>query len=115
MGNDSSDHGKSTAKCPYRHLGIDPVGGPVELERLTRRERQVLLLLGTGMNNRELAAELGIAERTVKAHTARVLEKLRLPSRLEAAVASVLLHELLCEDVRCVRHLDEERPEPLVA
>ncbi|WP_437114356.1 response regulator transcription factor [Streptomyces cyaneofuscatus] len=56
----------------------------MNLGLLTDRERQVLLLLGRGMNNRDLAKALRIAERTVKAHTARVLGKLRLPSRMEA-------------------------------
>ncbi|WP_245239506.1 LuxR C-terminal-related transcriptional regulator [Streptomyces sp. MZ04] len=85
----------------------------MELGLLTDRERQVLLLLGTGKNNRELAKALGIAERTVKAHTARVLDKLRLPSRLEAAVVSVLLHHVLCEDARCVRNCGEREAIPL--
>ncbi|MEU8568770.1 LuxR C-terminal-related transcriptional regulator [Streptomyces pathocidini] len=97
--------GKSDNRCRYRHPGRDPIADTVEIGRLTHREREVLLLLGTGMNNRELARELGIAERTVKAHTARVLDKLSLPSRLEAAVVSVLLHHALCEDPWCVRHV----------
>ncbi|MEV8259622.1 helix-turn-helix transcriptional regulator [Streptomyces huasconensis] len=92
-----------SGSCPYRVPGRDPIAETVELGRLTRRERQVLLLLGTGMNNRELARELRIAERTVKAHTARVLEKLSVPSRLDAAVLSVLLHHVLCEDPSCTR------------
>lgn len=97
------DPNKRTASCPYRVPGRDPIAETVELGRLTRRERQVLLLLGTGMNNRELAQELRIAERTVKAHTARVLEKLSVPSRLDASVLSVLLHHVLCEDPSCAR------------
>ncbi|TGB09251.1 helix-turn-helix transcriptional regulator [Streptomyces sp. MZ04] len=101
--------------CPYRDPGRDPIAKTVRLDRLTGRERQVLLLLGSGMNNTELSGELQIAERTVKAHTARVLEKLELPSRLEAAVVSVLLHEALCEDPGCVRGGGEAEDSPASA
>ncbi|MEV0319152.1 helix-turn-helix transcriptional regulator [Streptomyces sp. NPDC050658] len=98
---------KTSSRCPYRAPRKDPIAETVDLGALTVRERQVLLFLGTGMNNRELAKSLGIAERTVKAHTARVLDKLALPSRLEAAVVSVLLHHALCTDPLCVRHVPQ--------
>ncbi|MEU8933229.1 helix-turn-helix transcriptional regulator [Streptomyces sp. NPDC048409] len=70
---------------------------------LTEREKEVLLHLGTGAGNRELAGELGIAERTVKAHIQRIVMKLDQNSRLEAAVLSVLAHHLLCSDPHCTR------------
>ena len=52
---------------------------------LSQREREVLALLAEGMTNREIAARLYIAGATVKTHVARVLEKLHVRSRTEAA------------------------------
>lgn len=75
--------------------------GISSLKRLTDREKEVLLLLGTGVGNRQLAQELGIAERTVKAHIARIMDKLEQQTRLQAAVLSVLVHDVLCADRCC--------------
>ncbi|MEU8564580.1 helix-turn-helix transcriptional regulator [Streptomyces cyaneofuscatus] len=96
---------EADAACAYRRTGIAPVRETGRLKELTGREREVLLLLGTGLGNRQLARELGIAERTVKAHTARILEKLEQETRLQAAVVSVLSHNVLCVDPFCLcRH-----------
>ncbi|MFN8037099.1 MAG: response regulator transcription factor [Acidimicrobiia bacterium] len=54
--------------------------------RLTDRELEVLRLVADGMSNREIAAELFIAENTVKNHVRNILEKLHLHSRMEAVV-----------------------------
>ncbi|GAA3051001.1 response regulator transcription factor [Kitasatospora albolonga] len=54
--------------------------------RLTDRELEVLKLVATGMNNREIAKELFISENTVKNHVRNILEKLQLHSRMEAVV-----------------------------
>lgn len=43
---------------------------------LTEREREVMLLLGEGLQNREVAARLGLSPRTVEVHKARILAKL---------------------------------------
>ncbi|GAA3197727.1 response regulator [Dactylosporangium siamense] len=59
--------------------------GP-DLSTLTPREREVLDLLGQGMGNREIAAELDLAERTVKTHVSNVLAKLDVASRTQAAL-----------------------------
>lgn len=87
--------------CAYRRTGIAPVSGIGRLKELTGREKEVLLLLGTGLGNRQLANELGIAERTVKAHIARIVEKLGQETRLQVAVLSVLAHGTLCVDSSC--------------
>lgn len=58
----------------------------VPAPRLTDRELEVLKLVATGMNNRDIAKELFISENTVKNHVRNILEKLQLHSRMEAVV-----------------------------
>ncbi|MEU1468470.1 response regulator transcription factor [Streptomyces sp. NPDC005761] len=65
-----------------------PPQGPdrAVLDALTRREREVLSCLGEGMSNAEIAVRLSMAEATVKTHVSRLLGKLELRSRVQAAV-----------------------------
>jgi two-component system NarL family response regulator len=56
---------------------------------LSRREIEVLRLIATGLDNNEIAAELGISLSTVKNHVSRILWKLGVGNRLEAAVYAV--------------------------
>jgi DNA-binding NarL/FixJ family response regulator len=58
-------------------------------ERLTPREQQVLALIAGGRSNKRIALELGISEKTVKAHVGRVLEKLGVADRTQAALMAV--------------------------
>jgi DNA-binding NarL/FixJ family response regulator len=58
-------------------------------EALTRREREVLGLVAEGLPNRQIGQRLGITEKTVKAHVTRVMEKLGVRTRTQAALAAV--------------------------
>src|SRR5437667_516799 len=53
------------------------------IERLTPREHQVMQLVATGMLNKQVGAELGMAEKTVKTHRAHVMQKLGITSVAE--------------------------------
>ena len=67
----------------------NPSGSDAGLDQLTAREREVLALLGEGLTNRELAARLFVAEKTVKTHVSSVLSKLHLTDRTQAALFAV--------------------------
>ncbi|WP_217210045.1 helix-turn-helix transcriptional regulator [Streptomyces sp. AC550_RSS872] len=74
--------------------------GALDFSALTDREREVLLLLATGEPNRWLARRLGIAERTVRAHTTSIVRKLDLKSRFEAAIVSHLYADDIAAHIR---------------
>jgi DNA-binding NarL/FixJ family response regulator len=67
----------ATAPAPTR---------PAALDELTSREHEVLVCLGEGLSNQQIATRLGVGEATVKTHVSRVLMKLDLRSRVQAAV-----------------------------
>ncbi|MGP4016918.1 response regulator [Saccharopolyspora sp. 5N708] len=63
-----------------------PLTGPDPLAPLTEREREILLLVGRGRSNAEIAGELHLSEGTVKTHVWRILTKLGLRDRIQVVV-----------------------------
>ena len=64
-------------------------GAPAEVDDLTPRERDVLILIARGRSNKVIALELGVAEKTVKTHVSHILGKLGLTDRTQAALYAV--------------------------
>jgi len=63
-----------------------------EAGRVTGRELEIISLVARGLENKEIAAELEIAEQTVKNHLSRVMKKLGLRNRQEVAMFAVRVH-----------------------
>jgi DNA-binding CsgD family transcriptional regulator len=57
---------------------------PTSAERLSPRQREVLLLLADGMRAREISARLGLSEATVRNHIRGILRRLECHSQLQA-------------------------------
>ncbi|WP_329281848.1 response regulator transcription factor [Streptomyces sp. NBC_01451] len=79
---------ETTARL-MRSLRADPVQTPAvpsELASLSPRERDILALIGDGLTNREIGKRLYLSEKTVKNHISRLLAKLGVQRRVQAAV-----------------------------
>jgi DNA-binding NarL/FixJ family response regulator len=72
----------SVAPAPRSPVEDRPYG-------LTERELEILAELGTGATNRQIARKLFISERTVGVHVSRVLHKLQVTNRAQAAAVAV--------------------------
>ena len=97
-----ADDVAAAVRAAYRgELQLDPqvarrlmsslrdVPGDDPAAELTSRELEVLRLVATGKANKQIAAELTISERTARTHVSRILHKLRLSSRTQAALWAV--------------------------
>lgn len=56
------------------------------IPKITRRERDVLLLIAKGLNNKQIARELGLSVHTTKHHVSRLFDRIDVVSRLQAAI-----------------------------
>jgi DNA-binding NarL/FixJ family response regulator len=77
-----------------------PSRGPGWSERLTDRERQVLVLLANGVNTAGIARVLGMREPTARSHIQNVLQKLGVHSRVEAVSVAIVRDLVSSVDLR---------------
>jgi DNA-binding NarL/FixJ family response regulator len=77
------------AAALMRSLGARGRAGPRSLGSLSRRETEVLRLVGEGLSNRDIASRLFISPKTAEHHVGRIYAKLGLKSRAEAAAYAV--------------------------
>jgi DNA-binding NarL/FixJ family response regulator len=86
--------GKSVLDATIAQKLMSQVAGRSEfspVEPLTDREMEVLKLAGKGYTNKAIGVQLGISDRTVQGHLARVFDKLQATSRTEAVMRAVSL------------------------
>ncbi len=69
-----------------RSVGEHAAASDDLIEPLTRREEEVLNLVATGLNNREIGEILFVSERTIKTHVEHIIGKLSVSDRVQAAV-----------------------------
>jgi len=72
-----------TRSADQRQRAIEKAAARRLLDLLTPREFEVMQLVVTGMLNKQIAGELGIAEKTIKVHRGRVMKKLGIVSVAE--------------------------------
>jgi DNA-binding NarL/FixJ family response regulator len=70
----------------FARLGAPSAPRPNRVEQLTERETQVLTMIARGRSNAEIAEDLVLAEQTIKTHVGRILTKLQLRDRTQAAI-----------------------------
>ncbi|MFG3659419.1 response regulator [Streptomyces sp. NPDC047706] len=80
--------------------GEQPEPEPDALPQLTAREREILALIGEGLTNRQIGQRLYLAEKTVKNHISRMLAKLGVERRIQAAVIATQAQDRLRQQGR---------------
>ncbi|MDQ0958117.1 two-component system response regulator DevR [Streptomyces sp. B4I13] len=89
----------ATTKLMARlRAGETPEPEPEALPGLTDREREILALIGEGLTNRQIGQRLYLAEKTVKNHISRLLAKLGVERRIQAAVIATQAQDRLERD-----------------
>lgn len=78
-------------RCTVKRGGLFGHRAPAQMPQvaaspLSPREQQILTLVAEGWTNKQIARELGVAESTVKIHVQHILRKLKIESRVQAAV-----------------------------
>ncbi|MDX3605545.1 DNA-binding response regulator [Streptomyces sp. CS149] len=90
----------ATTKLMARLRGGGPAEEPEMLPGLTDREREILDLIGEGLTNRQIGQRLYLAEKTVKNHISRLLAKLGVERRVQAAVIATQARDRMRPDGR---------------
>jgi DNA-binding NarL/FixJ family response regulator len=86
----------ATTRVMARLRGAEqPPDEPDALPDLTAREREILALIGEGLTNRQIGQRLYLAEKTVKNHISRLLAKLGVERRVQAAVIATQAQDRL--------------------
>ena len=70
-----------------RDAGSDSANVVARLATLTPQQVRVLMMLGQGLLNKQIAFQLGVSEATIKAHVSAILQKLDVDSRTQAVIA----------------------------
>ncbi len=81
-------------------LLLDAVRSENPVERLTRRETEVLRLIAIGRKNNEIAIDLTISDQTVKNHITNIFRKLNAETRVEAILYAISSHLVSVEAIR---------------
>ena len=71
------------------YSAASPDGARAKLDLLTKRQRDVLSLIGEGKSNRDIASTLSISEGTVKVHVGAILKTLDVSNRTQAALLAI--------------------------
>jgi NarL family two-component system response regulator LiaR len=82
-------HPDITRKLMQQVSKIPAPNHDLTINELTEREKEVLRLVAMGMNNREIAQELFISEKTVKTHVSNILGKLNLDQRTQLVIYAI--------------------------
>ncbi len=89
----------ATARLMARLRGEESQPAPPDaLPGLTEREREILVLIGEGLTNRQIGRRLYLAEKTVKNHISRLLAKLGVERRIQAAVLATQEQDRLARE-----------------
>ncbi len=60
-----------------------------DISQITRREKEILLLIAQGLSNKDIAAKLNVSEKTIKNHTSNLFKKINVSDRTQAAIFAI--------------------------